>query len=389
MTRYAVRGPVYVGDWRVVRPRFARTQEQGFEWLAAAHTFAAARRDPGLDEGAFLRRIRQALRRFGCSDGQIESRGHELEDFVHLNWERMQIFRLADGGSEQHNLERRMAFFAERCDEVMAGLYPEPSASSQGELPDLMIHVTCTGYNSPSPTQRIIALRGWQQQVQSFQAYHMGCYAAVPALRVAAAQLSAGMASRVDVIHNELCTLHFDPSAHEPEQLVVQSLFADGHIAYSLRQHGGPGALQLLAVGEEVIADSVNEMTWSLGAGGFRMTLGRHVPPIIAASVKGFVHRLLDAAGFAPHEALPRCLAALHPGGPRIIDGLREALGLSEEAVWASRSVLRDYGNMSSATLPHILARLATESQVPAGTPLVGLAFGPGLTMAGLVAVRA
>ena len=118
------------------------------------------------------------------------------------------------------------------------------------------------------------------------------------------------------------------------------------------------------------------------------MTLGRQVPPLIARSIGGFVARLAADAGLEASEVLSTCRAALHPGGPRIIDGLAEVLGLGEPALAASRGVLRDCGNMSSATLPHILGRLAADPEVPAGTPVLGLAFGPGLTMAGLLAIK-
>lgn len=72
---------------------------------------------------------------------------------------------------------------------------------------------------------------------------------------------------------------------------------------------------------------------------------------------------------------------AVHPGGPRVIDAVKEALGLSEEQVGFSRDVLRRHGNMSSATLPHVWAGMLEE--LPVGTPVVSLAFGPGLTLAG------
>jgi predicted naringenin-chalcone synthase len=383
MGQFGLKDPVFLSDWRVVRPQYESTQPQGFEWLAKAHAVAAARQQPGLDKQAFERRMRQALERFGCSDGQIARRGHELRDFLHDDWPSMEVFDVV-AGHEQANLGRRMAFFAERCDEVLARLYPEHMDSNR--VPDLMVHVTCTGYASPSPVQRLVTLRGWHNTTQATQAYHMGCYAAVPALRLAAAHLGAGLCRQVDLVHNELCTLHFDPSAHEPEQLVVQSLFADGHIAYSASTSFG--SLRLLALGEELIPDSANMMTWALGAGGFRMTLARQVPAAIAKSIGDFVARLFQSAGIDPSSDKSRAIAAIHPGGPRIIDTLGQILGFDESALLAARGVLRDCGNMSSATLPHILARVAADPDVRPGTPILGLAFGPGLTMAGLVAVR-
>jgi predicted naringenin-chalcone synthase len=74
---------------------------------------------------------------------------------------------------------------------------------------------------------------------------------------------------------------------------------------------------------------------------------------------------------------------AVHPGGPRIIDRVRERLELTQAQVQASRDVLFAFGNMSSATLPHVWMQLANDPCVSSGTLIVSLAFGPGLTMCG------
>lgn len=84
-----------------------------------------------------------------------------------------------------------------------------------------------------------------------------------------------------------------------------------------------------------------------------------------------------------------RGLFAVHPGGPRIIDKVAALLELTPGQVEASRGVLRDCGNMSSATLPHIWARMAANPAVPAGTLITSLAFGPGLTVYGAMLRKA
>jgi predicted naringenin-chalcone synthase len=75
----------------------------------------------------------------------------------------------------------------------------------------------------------------------------------------------------------------------------------------------------------------------------------------------------------------------VHPGGPRIIDGVRDALKLEESSVEISRRVLRDQGNMSSATLPHIWKEILQDESVPNGAWIPSIAFGPGLTLTGAV----
>jgi hypothetical protein len=148
----------------------------------------------------------------------------------------------------------------------------------------------------------------------------MGCYAALPALRVATGLLfnpHNGGLPRADILHTELCSLHLNPQDHSPEQLVVQSLFADGHIRYSMTLDERPGieaprpAFEALATHEEVIPDSIEDMTWVLSECGFRMTLSREAPDKIAAALPGFLERLLESAGENPQARRDQIIFAI------------------------------------------------------------------------------
>jgi predicted naringenin-chalcone synthase len=108
------------------------------------------------------------------------------------------------------------------------------------------------------------------------------------------------------------------------------------------------------------------------------------VPDRVAGPLRGFVIELYRRAGL-DLGAIERSVFAVHPGGPKIIDRVREVLELSGAQVQTSRDVLFDCGNMSSATLPHIWQRLLDDPAVRRGTPIASLAFGPGLTVCGAV----
>jgi predicted naringenin-chalcone synthase len=245
--------------------------------------------------------------------------------------------------------------------------------------PDDLVHVTCTGNLSPSAAQKLVARRGWGSHTRITHAYQMGCYAALPAVRMAAGFAALG-ARRVDIVHTELCSLHLDVRDHSIEQLVIQSLFADGLIRYSLSAEG-PG-LELVAAYERVLADSAQAMSWIVGDSGMQMSLSRDVPGRITRVLREFVSELYRRANLGL-DAMKRSVFAVHPGGPKIIDGVRDVLELAEPQIEASRLVLRDHGNMSSATLPHIWMNIVDDPRVPAGTLVLSLAFGPGLTVCG------
>ena len=96
--------------------------------------------------------------------------------------------------------------------------------------------------------------------------------------------------------------------------------------------------------------------------------------------------RLAEACGIDAGVLLkPTTIYAVHPGGPRIIELVEEALELNPHQVGHAKAILRDRGNMSSATLPHIWQNLLVDAAVPADTPIVSLAFGPGLTVYGTI----
>ncbi|HZS06672.1 MAG TPA: 3-oxoacyl-[acyl-carrier-protein] synthase III C-terminal domain-containing protein [Blastocatellia bacterium] len=374
-------------DFRIQLPRYHGSQELGFRWLTAAHAQAEVKAQGREDlRPELLARMERFVRRFGCPPQHIGTRRSEIEDFLHTEWDRMQIFTLAEA-AEGCGIGKRNQFFAEVANRTVADFYADETRP-----PSDLLHITCTGYASPSAIQRLIDRKRWHQQTRATQIYHMGCYAAVPALRVAAGLLvnpQNDVPPRADLIHTELCTLHFNPRDHSPEQLVVQSLFADGHIRYSTATSENPPddlhapAFEVLAIREESVPDSLEDMTWVLSEWGFRMTLSREVPNKIAAELPGFLSRLYANAGESYEALAGETLFAVHPGGPRIIDHVQQLLELNDAQVAASRAVLFARGNMSSATLPHIWAEMEEDANVKGGTLVASLAFGPGLTIAG------
>ncbi|HLG18672.1 MAG TPA: 3-oxoacyl-[acyl-carrier-protein] synthase III C-terminal domain-containing protein [Bdellovibrionota bacterium] len=375
--------PIVLTNFQPLLPPYEIKQEVAGRWLAEAHTQAEATklRASGQAVDTIREKMRTLVDRYGCNVGQILTRRHELSDFQHTNWPEMKIFRLLDR-PEGLGLEARMRFFRERVSDLFERWYPADSAP-----PDDLIHVSCTGYVSPSAAQEVVAQNGWGERTTVTHAYHMGCYGTIPALRIARGFLQSGR-GRADIAHTELCTLHLNPSLHTPDQFVVQSLFADGHIRYSLERKienaANPSpSFVLLAVREELLPDSTDAMTWLCSDWGFTMTLSRDVPILTARAIEHFLERLFAEAEMDFQKKRDRILIALHPGGPAILDRVLDTLRLREDQIAHSRSVLRSYGNMSSATLPYIWRQMAEDPAVLAGSLIASVTFGPGLTAGG------
>jgi predicted naringenin-chalcone synthase len=375
--------PVLLHSFQSQPPKHHSGQGSILEWIAAAHAQAEITlQKPATDEAreAITRKYRKLVMRFGCSTDRIRSRNSALDDFTHTDWDRMRIFQLNDYPSGKPCGERSR-FFRE-----VSGLAFDQFYAEETEPPPVLIHVTCTGYVSPSGAQRLVAKRDWGRSTEVIHAYHMGCYASLPAIRMAAGFVERGKA-RVDVVHTELCTLHMDPTQHLPEQLVVQTLFADGVIRYSASRlgEGAPVAngLELIATREEIVPNTEDAMSWMVSDFGMLMTLSRKVPDHIRAGLGAFLDRLAATAGLTTTQLCDSALFAIHPGGPRIIDEIAEHLGLRPAQIQASNAILGDFGNMSSATLPHVWKAILEDGAVQPGTLVVSLAFGPGLTISG------
>jgi len=369
-----------------VPPRFRKKQEDGLLWLVEAHV-QAERKKRGLPPESseflddFRHRMTVGFRRFGCAPPRVLYRSHEHIDFNSFDWSAMEVFRLTDT-PHGTGMKARMEAYQKGAKRAFSQWYDKAL-----EPPAHLLHVSCTGYLSPSAAQECMEDKKWTDTTVT-HLYHMGCYAAFPALRVGHGLLKTGSPGRIDVAHTEFCTLHLNPSNHEPENMVMQSLFADGMIRYSLREESdyqaavhGP-ALRLLALQEMIVPESKDDMTWVLDDWGFQMTLSKNVPAKIGAALPAFQERLFQKAGMNVDE-VQNCHYAIHPGGPRIIDQVQDGLRLTDVQVAHSRDVLAQYGNMSSATLPHVWRSLAESGKIPSGTTIVSFAFGPGLTISG------
>jgi len=243
-----------------------------------------------------------------------------------------------------------------------------------------LVTVCCTGFQAPGFDLDLIQGLPLDPNVARTQVGFMGCHGALNGLRVAHAFGAADAGARVLLCALELCSLHQQLGWH-PERVVANALFADGAAATVLAGADPTAAgplpaappWRLLASGSTVLPDSADAMAWTIGDHGFEMGLSPRVPALIAARLAPWLAGWLDAQGL-DRAAIGSW--ALHPGGPRLLEAVRECLDLPASAIEPSTAVLRECGNMSSATILFILDRL---QRAGAPLPCVALAFGPGL----------
>ena len=243
---------------------------------------------------------------------------------------------------------------------------------------DGLIVVSCTGLNTPGLDLLLARDLEMTSTLNRTCVLGMGCYGAFPGIKRAWESVSAGVNRRALVLSMELCSVHLqiDDSA---DSVVSTSLFADGAGMVVLGDADAPGGYPAL-IDAETHCDyqTLDHMTFNVTDNGFRMTLSSYVPDVLKANVGGFAERLLARNGLDVRDVKHW---AIHPGSQRIVEYLQDELGLADDQVRPSLDTLREYGNMSSATVLFVLERIMRDCAPKPGDYGVMMAFGPGLTM--------
>lgn len=273
--------------------------------------------------------------------------------------------------------EAARPLFREAAEKGLAG-----SGFSAGDVTHV-VTVSCTGFFAPGPDYFLVRDLCLRSDTQRFHVGFMGCYAAFPALKMAKAFCRADENAVVLIVCLELCTLHLQLGG-DPDSLLAGSVFADGAAAalVSSKQPAG-AAFELNALATTLTDDGEGAMAWSVGDQGFDIVLSSYVPEILEANIGAALAPLFAEYGLGSAD-LERW--AVHPGGRAILDKVEKGLGLPDTALEPSRDILRDFGNMSSATVLFVLQKVLAESE--RGERVCSVAFGPGLTVESALLTR-
>lgn len=230
-----------------------------------------------------------------------------------------------------------------------------------------IVVASCTGFVAPGIDQILARRLGLSSSVERLLIGFMGCYAGVTALRAARHIVRSEPGARVLVVSVELSTLHLEQTG-EIEPLLAMLQFSDGAAAAWVSADEGP-----ITLGDGLslaLPQSDALIRWDITEAGFVMRLSGEVPHRIEAALGDSTTR---EGLFGP--AMPANLA-VHAGGRSILDAVERALALDPAALQPSRTVLREAGNMSSATVLFVIEHMLRHG---AGGPGLALAFGPGL----------
>jgi alkylresorcinol/alkylpyrone synthase len=245
---------------------------------------------------------------------------------------------------------------------------------------DLVMSTTVTGVAAPSLDARLMPLLSLRPDVKRMPLVGLGCVAGAVGIARASDYLKGHPDGVAVMVSAELCSLTLQQDDTSMANVVASGLFGDGAAAVVLV--GDARAARLGRRGVRVrdslshfFPDTERVMGWDIGSFGMRVVLSPTVPDLVANELPPVVEALLSRNGLRTGD-IEHWVA--HPGGPKVLTALEEALGVDALATSRTWDSLRDVGNLSSASVLHVLERTLADSPPGSGAPAVLLAMGPG-----------
>ncbi len=290
-------------------------------------------------------------------------------------------YALYTEGNYKQPVEKRMELYKEKIMPLAAKAIDKLLIQTDIEPRDIthLITVSCTGLFAPG-FEFLVAEQYGLQHTEKLAINFLGCYAAIKAIKHAHYIAQANPDACILIVSAELCSLHFYPSVSD-EDIVANLLFADGAAAVIVcgnesKHIKNKVVLNIDAIGSAYIPNTLELMTWNVSSSAFRMYLSKNIVKAIKDNIQPVVNDFLNE-----NET---DYWAIHPGGIRIVEAVKESLHLTESNVADSMYILQEYGNMSSPTILFILSRILGKIKNAAyaeNKKIFTCAFGPGLSI--------
>ena len=271
--------------------------------------------------------------------------------------------------------DRRVARFTERSIELSSQAIEQAlsrAGAGVGDVSGILVN-TCTGYICPGISTYLIERLGLSRSIRAYDMVGSGCGGAVPNLQVAEAMLRAnggGVALSVSV---EICSTTFQMD-NDLSLILSYALFGDGAAAAVVRDR--PGGWELVSSAARYVPEQRDTIRYVHRKGQLHNQLSLRLPELVAEAAREVVADVLRSRSLAVGDVRHW---ALHTGGEKIINAVRDGIGIPEERLSATRTVLEQYGNMSSPTVWFVLEEITRKDVAPGDWCLMA-AYGAGLS---------
>lgn len=352
----------YISAIEIAVPEYCHTQE-------AITTFY----ESSTNDLSIRRKIRTIAHK-----ADIDTRYSVLSDFSSIP-DNFTFFSNNQSLEPEPSLTQRMACF--RTEALQLSLKAIRKIENLVEIKSSITHiitVTCTGLFTPGLDVEIIKELDLKPTTQRSSVNFMGCNAAILALNTANSICNSIPNSKVLIVCVELCTIHFQKN-YSDDYILSTALFGDGCAVVMVESNDSDlpyyRGIQIKSFNSLLIHKGYQEMAWQITEKGFIMNLTSYVSQMINGSLKEFLSSISLDSKSVNHWAI-------HPGGKKILDDFSETLGIDKTVLRESYSVLRKYGNMSSATVLFVLKQIIESNvDVKKGETIFSAAFGPGLSI--------
>jgi len=277
-----------------------------------------------------------------------------------------------------HSLEEKNQLYIKSATELGAAAsrkLSDQAGVSPSDI-DCIFYVNTTGLATPSIDARLINVLGLRHDIRRTPIWGLGCAGGVAGLTHAYDYLLGHPSHRVLLIAVELCGLTFIPGDYSKSNIVACALFGEGAAAVLLSgdEVEGKGS-EIMAVQSTFYPDSLEIMGWNIISKGMQVVFNKRIPDLVAEKAGPELDAFL-----ADNQLKKRDIKYFlyHPGGMKVLNAYKEALVVEDSALALSRSILNDYGNMSSATVLFVIKRFLERVQATGNDYAVVSALGPG-----------
>ena len=275
---------------------------------------------------------------------------------------------------QDHGWKDRTKLFVENALELLISAATE-ALTEAGLSPDGidgLVTVSSTGIAVPSLDALLMERMPFRRDVQRLPVFGLGCGGGVLGLSRTADLAKSQPGSRWLLLVVELCGLTFRAADHSKSNIIATALFGDGAAAgiVECREDGH----RISASGEYCWPNSLDVMGWKIEEDGLGVQFSRDIPHLVRTELRSAADQFLSSAEI-PFDTIDHFV--FHPGGAKVLTALEEAFEIAVPGLTVGRSILRDFGNMSAATVLFVLKRIL-EKPI-SGRSLLG-ALGPGFT---------
>lgn len=303
----------------------------------------------------------------------IENRYSVIRDFAETEPEKFDFFPKNTSLDPFPSTKKRMGLFAAKALDLSKEAISQCLKEGEtypAEISHLIL-VSCTGMFAPGLELDLIHELGLRQDVERYAIHFMGCYAAFNGLKLADRICDSDPKAKVLLVSVELCTIHFQKEYNE-DNLLANAIFGDGSAAALISK--SDSGLGISKYHSQVFKEGEHDMAWSIGDFGFEMKLSKYIPDLLHKGLNDIMNYLESIFGISNIEHF-----AIHPGGKQILQKVEEAFQIQKHQNQASHEVLRDFGNMSSASILFVLKKWLKNPSLKG--EILAMGFGPGLTL--------